>query len=161
MTPYEIMLSESQERMLLVAERGREQRSDGRVCEMGAWTRWKLGASPAMDCMRITTHGKVAAEIPAKALADEAPVYQRPIAAPKTAARHGSHWWNLPAEGADLTREFSAIARVARHRQPSAGFGSSTINRCEPIRLPDPGASDAAVLRVKSTARGLALSVGW
>ena len=78
MTSYEIMLSESQERMLLVADKGRE----GEVLEV--FKKWGLDASivgivTADDVMRVHHHGELVAEIPNKALTDEAPVYRRPV----------------------------------------------------------------------------------
>jgi phosphoribosylformylglycinamidine (FGAM) synthase-like enzyme len=78
MTSYEIMLSESQERMLLVADKGRE----GEV--LAIFTKWGLDASivgivTADDTMRVTHHGELVAEIPNKALTDDAPVYDRPV----------------------------------------------------------------------------------
>jgi phosphoribosylformylglycinamidine synthase len=78
MTAYEIMLSESQERMLLVADKGRE----GEV--LAVFAKWGLDASivgivTADDIMRVTHHGELVAEIPNKALTDDAPVYHRPV----------------------------------------------------------------------------------
>jgi len=78
MTSYEIMLSESQERMLLVADKGRE----GEV--LAVFAKWGLDASivgivTADDTMRVTHHGELVAEIPNKALTDDAPVYTRPV----------------------------------------------------------------------------------
>jgi phosphoribosylformylglycinamidine synthase len=78
MTSYDIMLSESQERMLLVADKGRE----GEV--LAVFAKWGLDASivgivTADDTMRVTHHGDLVAEIPNKALTDEAPVYNRPV----------------------------------------------------------------------------------
>jgi phosphoribosylformylglycinamidine synthase len=78
MTAYEIMLSESQERMLLVADKGRE----GEV--LAVFSKWGLDASivgvvTADDTMRVTHHGELVAQIPNKALTDEAPVYKRPV----------------------------------------------------------------------------------
>ena len=78
MSSYEIMLSESQERMLLVAAKGRE----GEV--LAVFSKWGLDASivgivTADDTMRVTHHGKLMAEIPNKALTDDAPVYSRPV----------------------------------------------------------------------------------
>src|SRR5205823_9342215 len=78
MTPYEIMLSESQERMLLVAERGRE----GEVFQV--FRKWDLdaveiGVVTADGMLRVKDHGQVFAEIPNRALADEAPRYDRPF----------------------------------------------------------------------------------
>src|ERR1019366_1258063 len=78
MSSYEIMLSESQERMLLVADKGRE----GEV--LAVFAKWGLDASivgivTADDTMRVTHHGELVAEIPNKALTDDAPVYSRPV----------------------------------------------------------------------------------
>jgi phosphoribosylformylglycinamidine synthase len=78
MSSYEIMLSESQERMLLVADKGRE----GEVLDV--FKKWGLDASivgivTADDVMRVRHHGELVAEIPNKALTDEAPVYRRPV----------------------------------------------------------------------------------
>src|SRR5881628_3403527 len=82
MTPYEIMLSESQERMLLVAKRGREAEVE-RIFE-----KWDLHASHIGEVtndgmLRVKENGKVVAAIPNRALTDEAPVYQRPISEPE------------------------------------------------------------------------------
>ena len=81
MTPYEIMLSESQERMLLVAERGREEEilRIFRKWEIDAVT---IGKVTRDGMLRILDRGKKVAEIPNRALTDEAPVYRRPVAAP-------------------------------------------------------------------------------
>src|SRR5204863_6999403 len=78
MSPYEIMLSESQERMLLVVERGREHE----VLEI--FDKWgldavEIGRVISEAKMRVLEHGEVVAEIPNQALTDDAPVYQRPI----------------------------------------------------------------------------------
>ncbi len=80
MTAYEIMLSESQERMLLVAEKGREQEV------LDVFDKWGLdcaevGIVTADDVMRVRHHGELVAEIPNKALTDNAPVYHRPVGA--------------------------------------------------------------------------------
>src|SRR5882724_10826025 len=77
MTPYEIMLSESQERMLLVAEKGRE----GEV--FAVFRKWGLDAVTIGEVtgdgkLRVKNHGVVVAEIPNRELADEAPLYDRP-----------------------------------------------------------------------------------
>jgi len=77
MTPYEIMLSESQERMLLVAAKGREDE----VFEV--FRKWGLdavtiGAVTGDGLLRVKQHGGTVAEIPNRELADEAPLYDRP-----------------------------------------------------------------------------------
>jgi phosphoribosylformylglycinamidine synthase len=81
MTPYEVLLSESQERMLIIVRRGQENR----VKEI--FEKWDLpyaevGTVTADGMMRVLDHGKVEVEIPAKELAEEAPIYQRETVAP-------------------------------------------------------------------------------
>ena len=81
MTPYEIMLSESQERMLLVVKRGREREVED------IFEKWDLHAAHIGDVtadgtLRIRNRGEVVAEIPNRALTDEAPVYERPMREP-------------------------------------------------------------------------------
>jgi phosphoribosylformylglycinamidine synthase II len=85
MTPYEILLSESQERMLIIAKRGREQK----VREIFA--KWdvpcaEIGRVTEDGLMRVRNNGNVSAEIPAKPLAEEAPLYSREATAPAVAA---------------------------------------------------------------------------
>ncbi len=76
MTPYEILLSESQERMLIIGKRGKENV----VREI--FEKWdvpcaEIGVVTDDGMMRVRNNGSVAAEIPAKPLADEAPLYSR------------------------------------------------------------------------------------
>ena len=78
MTSYEIMLSESQERMLLVAQKGREHEVI-RVFEKWGLDCAEVGLVTADDIMRVHHHGELVAEIPNKALTDDAPVYHRPV----------------------------------------------------------------------------------
>ena len=76
MTPYEILLSESQERMLIIAKRGREN------IVREVFEKWdvpcaEIGRVTDDGMMRVRNNGTLAAEIPAKPLADEAPLYSR------------------------------------------------------------------------------------
>ena len=76
MTPYEIMLSESQERMLIIAKRGCED------VVRQVFDKWdvpcaEIGRVTSDGIMRVRNNGTIAAEIPAKALADDAPLYSR------------------------------------------------------------------------------------
>src|SRR3989440_3049775 len=82
MTPYEIMLSESQERMLLVAKRGREAEVE-RIFEKWDLHAVKIGEVTDNGFLRVKEHGRLVAEIPNRALTDEAPVYNRPMIAPE------------------------------------------------------------------------------
>jgi phosphoribosylformylglycinamidine synthase subunit PurL len=78
MTAYEIMLSESQERMLLVAQKGREQEVF-RVFEKWGLDAVEVGQVTTDNKLRVLQHGEVVAEIPNEALTDDAPVYKRPL----------------------------------------------------------------------------------
>src|SRR6266513_2240194 len=83
MTPYEILLSESQERMLIIAKRGKENL----VREI--FDKWdvpwaEIGRVTDDGMMRVRNNGSVAAEIPARPLAEEAPLYSREATPPKT-----------------------------------------------------------------------------
>jgi phosphoribosylformylglycinamidine synthase subunit PurL len=85
MTPYEIMLSESQERMLIIAKRGQED------VVRQVFDKWdvpcaEIGRVTSDGVMRVRNNGTIAAEIPAKALAEEAPLYAREAKSPGVAA---------------------------------------------------------------------------
>ncbi|MGA2602722.1 MAG: phosphoribosylformylglycinamidine synthase subunit PurL [Verrucomicrobiia bacterium] len=87
MTPYEIMLSESQERMLLIAQKGREKEVEA------IFNKWDLhgvtiGRVTGDGLMRVKVGNDVAAEIPAKQLAEDAPVYYREAKQPEWEIRH-------------------------------------------------------------------------
>jgi phosphoribosylformylglycinamidine synthase subunit PurL len=87
MTPYEIMLSESQERMLLIAQKGREREVEA------IFNKWDLhgvtiGRVTGDGLMRVKVGNDVAAEIPAKQLAEDAPVYYRDAKQPEWEIRH-------------------------------------------------------------------------
>src|SRR6202158_2267916 len=79
MTAYEIMLSESQERMLLVAQKGREHEVF-RVFEKWGLDAVEVGKVTTDNKLRVRQHGEIVAEIPNQALTDDAPVYKRPLA---------------------------------------------------------------------------------
>jgi phosphoribosylformylglycinamidine synthase subunit PurL len=159
MTPYEIMLSESQERMLLVAERGREREV------FAVFHKWgldavEIGKVTEDGKLRVLNHGQVAAEIPAHAIAEDGPRYERPIAAPKPgSAATPSQSPVLPfaKDRADLTENFRrllASPTIASKYWITEQYDSmvQTNTRC------GPGSGDAAVLRLKETKRALALS---
>ena len=156
MTPYEMMLSESQERMLLVAERGRE----GEV--FAVFQKWgldavEIGRVTDDGKLRVLNHGRVAAEIPAHALAEEGPRYERPIAAPKAPAASGAPLVEFAREGTDLTGNFRrllASPAIASKYWVTEQYDSMVRTN---TRV-GPGSGDAAVVRLKETKRALALS---
>jgi phosphoribosylformylglycinamidine synthase II len=156
MTPYEIMLSESQERMLLVAEKGREQEV------LAVFKKWGLDATVVGDVtdgalLVVKDHGKMAAQIPAHPLAEEGPVYNRPIAEPAARKESEKDWFAFAAEGTDLTTNFTkllAAPTIASKRWITEQYDSMVRTNT----LAGPEASDAAVVRIKETTRALALS---
>ena len=163
MTPYEMMLSESQERMLLVAERGRE----GEVFDV--FHKWGLDAVQVGrvtddGMLRVLHHGRVVAEIPAHAIAEEGPKYERPIAAAPSAEMAAISRGPLvefapaPARGgADLTNNFRRLlaSPTIASKQWITGQYDSMVRTNTRV---GPGAGDAAVVRLKESKRALALA---
>ncbi len=151
MTPYEIMLSESQERMLLVARRDRLDR----VFEI--FRKWDLDAAEigrVTDSGRVVLffEGKIVADLPAEPLSREAPLYDRPRAAP--ALLPAPSWPNEPepSDYGDCLRRILASPNVAEKSwiwtQYDHMVGTNTVER--------PG-GDAAVVRIKGTKKALAV----
>jgi phosphoribosylformylglycinamidine synthase len=156
MSPYEIMLSESQERMLLVAEKGREDEV------LRVFQKWGLDATVVGEVKTgglviVKNHGEVVAEIPAHPLAEEGPVYHRPIAAPAPRKETAKDWYAFLPEGSDLTANFKkllASPAIASKRWITEQYDTTVRTNT----LAGPGASDAAVVRIKGTPRALALA---
>jgi len=161
MSPYEIMLSESQERMLLVAEKGREHE----VLEV--FKKWGLdstvvGEVTAGGLLVVKDHGKVVAQIPAHPLAEEGPVYNRPMSNPSPRAESDKDWFPFAPEKTDLTANFKKLLAsppIASKRWITEQYDTSVRTNT----LAGPGASDAAVVRIKESEkngvmRALALS---
>jgi len=156
MSPYEIMLSESQERMLLVAEKGRE----GEV--LAVFRKWGLDAVVVGEVseggmLLVKDHGRVAARIPAHPLAEEGPVYHRPIAQPPARQETEKEWFQFAPEGTDLTANFAKLLAsppIASKHWITEQYDSMVRTNT----LAGPGASDAAVVRIKESKRALALA---
>jgi len=155
MTPYEIMLSESQERMLLVVKKGRE----ADVEEI--FEKWDLHAAHIGEVtpdgvLRVKDHGKTVAEIPNAALVDQAPVYDRPTSRPAylDAVRRldQSIFTSAPLD-ADALRMLLASPTVASKRWVYRQYDHMV--RTNTLVLAGMG---AGVVRVKGTSRALALS---
>jgi phosphoribosylformylglycinamidine synthase II len=156
MTPYEIMLSESQERMLLVVERGREHEVEA-VFEKWDLHAVKVGEVTEGTRLKIHERGALVADVPNRALTDEAPVYQRPMQVPlwQKSVQEISFADLMPVPSAQQTFErLIAVPTIASkrwaYRQFDHSVGTNTIAQ--------PGMS-AAVVRIKDTSRGLAISV--
>jgi phosphoribosylformylglycinamidine synthase II len=155
MTPYEIMLSESQERMLLVAERGRE-REVFEVFHKWGLDAVEIGRVTGDGKLRVLNHGQVAAEIPAHVIAEEGPRYERPIAAPKSPPAAGAPGFEFAPAGAGLTENFRrllASPAIASKYWVTEQYDSMVRTN---TRV-GPGAGDAAVVRLKESKRAIAI----
>lgn len=165
MTAYEMLLSESQERMLIVAHAGRERE----VADI--FRKWDLDAVVIGHVrddgrMRVSHNGEVVCDVPVKALTDEAPVYERPMKG---------------AVSGQLSVVSSSPARIANNGQLTTDHGQSYNNillkllsspnlsskewvyrqydhmvRTNTVVLPG---ADAAVVRIKETRRALAIAL--
>ena len=151
--PYEVMLSESQERMLLVAERGRESEV------MEVFHRWGLetdivGEVTDDGMARIYHHGEEVAAMPIEPLSANAPMYRRPVAVPKDLAER-QETPEVP-EPDDLTGTLKRLldtpdlgSKAWIWRQYDHTVRTNTAT--------GPG-GDAAVLVLKGTPSGLAIT---
>ena len=155
MTPYEIMLSESQERMLLVVKRGREAEVE-RI--FGKWDLHavRIGEVTTDGRMRVLNDGEVVADIPNRALTDDAPLYNRPIAEP--AYLHDAQVLSFAGMAAatpgEAFRLLLAAPSIASKRWVYRQYDHMV--RTNTLVFPGMG---AAVVRVKGTERALAMSV--
>jgi phosphoribosylformylglycinamidine synthase len=155
MTPEEIMLSESQERMLLVAQRGRE----GAVLDV--FSRWgldavEIGTVTGDRLLRVRHHGAVVAELGNDFLSEDAPMYDRPFTAPRrTAPLDGP---DLPeASGAELLAGLETLLAT-----PDLGskrwIWEQYDYQVRTNTTAGPG-GDAAVIRIKEAGVSLAMSL--
>ncbi len=107
--------------------------------------------------LRVKNHGKVVAEIPAHPLAEEGPVYQRPMARPVQREQSAADWFAFSPEQKNLTENFKrllASPAISSKRWITEQY--DTMVRTNTLVVP--GAGDAAVLRIKGTKRALALA---
>ena len=156
MTPYEIMLSESQERMLMVVHKGREHEVEA-VFEKWDLHAVKVGEVTQGDRLKLYERGVLVADLPNRALTDEAPVYHRPMQEPD---------WQRQVQQLDL-------AKVGPPQSPQAAFEALIVSPTIASKrwayrqfdhtvgtntIAQPGHT-AAVVRVKDTPLALAVSV--
>ena len=158
MSAYEIMLSESQERMLLVAEKGREHEV------LSVFAKWGLDASIvgtviAEPRMRILHHGEVVADIPNQSLTDDAPLYHRPVGE-----------WKAPVP---LDPPLEVLEQLKKPRDYTADLKKllASSNICskrwvyeqydtmvQTNTVQGPG-GEAGMMRIKGTNRGVAMAL--
>ena len=156
MSPYEIMLSESQERMLLVAEKGREDEVF-RVFDKWGLDAVAIGRVINQPMMRVLEHGKVVAEIPNQALTDEAPLYHRPLARWEPPVPREVPEGLQLGEKSDLTTELKQLLASSNicskrwiYQQYDSMVQTNTVE--------GPG-GEAGVIRIKGANRGLAMAL--
>jgi len=150
MTPYEMMLSESQERMLMVLKPGRESEAEA------IFRKWELdfaviGEVTDTGRMELVWNGETVADIPLGPLADEAPLYERPYAIPKPP----EPLTEIPESSdiaADLLKLMASPNLASRRwvwEQYDQSVGADTVQ--------SPG-GDAAVVRVHGSKTALAIT---
>ncbi|MBD1382365.1 phosphoribosylformylglycinamidine synthase subunit PurL [Metabacillus arenae] len=154
MSPYEMMLSESQERMLLVIEKGREQeiidifkKYDLDAVSVGTVTDDKM--------LTLTHNGEVVAELPVDALAEEAPVYHKPSAEPA----YYREFQKMDVQTPHVEDVQDTLIRLLS--QPTIASKEWVYDQYDYMVRTNtviaPG-SDAAVLRVRGTNKALAMT---
>ena len=156
MTPYEVMLSESQERMLMVLEKGKED-----IAEK-IFMKWGLDFSVIGEVtdsgkLIITEEGKTAAEIPISLISEEAPVYDRPFSEPAYIKEtRGLDLSAIPVPK-DMNRVFlKLLSSPTLSDKRWIWEQYDHMVRTNTVVLPG---SDAAVVRIKDTKKALAMTV--
>jgi phosphoribosylformylglycinamidine synthase II len=165
MTAYEMLLSESQERMLIVAHKGRERE----VADI--FRKWDLDAAVIGQVsddgrMRVVHNGEVVCDVPVKALTDEAPVYEREVRSPESGVRSSQPLLEIDADlqtpnTEPQTPNFNA-ALLNLLASPNLASKEWVYRQYDHMVRTNtavlPGA-DAAVVRIKETRRALAIAL--
>lgn len=155
MTPYEIMLSESQERMLLIVKRGHEEEIR-RIFHKWGLIAEVMGEVTSDGMLRVKQNGKVVAEVPAKSLADEAPTYTNEKRIPKhveEARRFDPLSVPVPQNLEEAALKVLSSPTVASKRWVYEQYDHMVL--VNTILLPGLG---AGVLRVKGTTKAIAVT---
>lgn len=155
MTPYELMLSESQERMLMVVRKGCEDK----VKEI--FDKWDLdcavvGAVTDDGIMRLVEKGKVVAELPIEPLAEGAPVYNRPMKKPAYIDEHRKAdltSLKIPSDLNEVLTDLMDTPNIASKKWIYSQYDHMV--RTDTVLLPG---SDSAVIRIKGTSKGVAMT---
>ncbi|GED19947.1 phosphoribosylformylglycinamidine synthase subunit PurL [Kurthia gibsonii] len=154
MTAYEMMLSESQERMLVVVKKGEEQPIIDLFAKYGL-DAVSVGVVTDDKMFRLKHKGEIVAEVPADALAEDAPVYHKPSAVPAYYTEF-QQIENAEPEVTDYKETLSALLQQATiaskewvYEQYDHQVRTNTVVK--------PG-SDAAIIRVRGTNKGLAMT---
>ncbi len=154
MTAYEMMLSESQERMLLVVKKGREDEIKA-IFEKYDLDAVAIGRVTDDKMLRLLHNGEVVAEVPADALAEDAPVYHKPSAEPAYYAEFQA-MENIEPQVADYKEALTALLSAPTVASKEWVYDQYDYQvRTNTVVAPG---SDAAVLRVRGTNKGLAMT---
>lgn len=154
MTPYEMMLSESQERMLLVVKAGYEDEIEAIVTKWGLHA-VKVGEVIEEKVLRLVHQGEVAAEVPVDALAEDAPVYHKPSKVPAYYEAFQAMEPVTPVvEDVMATwKDVLAMPSIASKRWVYEQYD----HMVQTSTVVAPG-SDAAVIRIRETEKSLAMT---
>jgi phosphoribosylformylglycinamidine synthase len=156
MTPYELMLSESQERMLMVAKAGKEEECI-KICKKWDLDVAVVGKVTGDGVLRVIDQGKVVAEIPAKSLADDGPRYERPYSPPA----YQDMLANLNYDAIPDVKDANA-ALLTLLESPTIASKRWVYEQYDHMvrtnTMVRPG-SDAAVVRIKGTNKAVAMTV--
>ncbi len=156
MIPYEIMLSESQERMLVILKKGRENEAK-KIFEKWDLHAEEIGMVTDDSLMRVKENGKTVAEIPAKPLADDAPVYIREEKEPEYLQKTRTFDPKSCGDAGDLNAVLLRLLdspTIANKQWIYHQYDHMV--RTNTVALPG---SDASVIRVKDTQKYLAMSL--
>lgn len=156
MTPYEILLSESQERMLAILKEGRENEA---IAVLGKWgiPVARIGSVTPDGMLRVKENGKVVAEVPVKSLTEDAPLYDRPTQEPGWLREAQSLALDQIPEPGDCNAVLLALLDAPTIASKAAAYRSFTFQ--DPATVLVGAGSDAAVIAVPGTRKALALSV--
>lgn len=156
MTPYEIMLSESQERMLLVVKPGTEEKVK-KIFNKWGLKCVNIGKVTDDGLVRVKMNGKVVAEVPARSLADEGPVCERPFEKPDYLAKVQAldlKKLKAPKDMNKVLLDLVSSPDIANKKWVYEQYDHMV--QTNTIVLP--GAADAAVLRLKDTGKAISIT---
>ncbi|RKY87184.1 phosphoribosylformylglycinamidine synthase subunit PurL [candidate division KSB1 bacterium] len=156
MIPYEIMLSESQERMLIIAKKGREE-DVRRICDKWDLNCAEFGRVTSDGMLRVKWHGQVVVEIPAQSLAagEGAPVYTREAEKPDYIDKLRNYDFNKLPQPEDCNLVLLSLLGSPNIASKAWVFEQyDTMVQTNTVVLPG---GDAAVLRIKGTNKALAM----
>ncbi|NQT22986.1 MAG: phosphoribosylformylglycinamidine synthase subunit PurL, partial [Candidatus Omnitrophica bacterium] len=156
MTPYEILLSESQERMLAILKSGKEEEA---LAVLKKWniTAVKIGIVTDDKMMRVKEKGVTVCEVPADALTKEAPLYERESKEPAYLKKTQSIDYASIKEPGDFNKVILTLLDTPTIASKESAYKNFTFMNKDEVHV---GAgSDAAIIKIKGSKKALAISV--